>query len=221
MSSAYPITFGNEELLLLRERAVWWEHESALLLCDLHLGKAMHFRKHGLALSAAAGKGDLVALEKLIRAFPVKQIYFLGDLFHSTHNQEWEQFGELVGRHPSLAFKLVPGNHDILDAGDYRNLGIVLLEACHCIREIQLVHDPDRTATDSGLYTIQGHLHPGISIHGKGRQRLRFPAFCVETKRMILPAFGKLTGLHTPSGKSPRTYYAIGPEQVFEVKKGA
>lgn len=44
-------------------------------------------------------------------------------------------------------------------------------------------------------YTLSGHLHPGITLSGKGRQRLRLPCFWFGAQTGILPAFGAFTGL--------------------------
>ena len=52
-------------------------------------------------------------METLLATLSVKRIFFLGDLFHSDRNKEWERFSEW-NQQNSFPSILVKGNHDIL-----------------------------------------------------------------------------------------------------------
>src|SRR5690606_2589024 len=108
------IQLHNHTFHLLSSKAVLWDDKKTLMLSDLHLGKAAHFRKHGLALPYASGLADLQVLEQLLLEHKPERLLILGDLFHSSYNADWEHFGNLRNRFPQINFELVPGNHDIL-----------------------------------------------------------------------------------------------------------
>jgi uncharacterized protein len=48
---------------------------------------------------------------------------------------------------------------------------------------------------DPGHYNLAGHIHPGVSLRGKGRQSLTLPCFYFGRHQALLPAFGVFTGL--------------------------
>ncbi|MDX5319493.1 MAG: phosphoesterase, partial [Bacteroidota bacterium] len=88
--------WNGEELHFHRDKVLYLPKHQALLIADLHLGKTLHFRKNGLPIPAAAGLQDLHRLDTLIQQFEDAAIYFLGDLFHSEHNNEHELFYALI-----------------------------------------------------------------------------------------------------------------------------
>ena len=53
MADELPLLRAGEPLVLLGARALYWPARQALLLADLHLGKADVFRRAGIALPAA------------------------------------------------------------------------------------------------------------------------------------------------------------------------
>lgn len=60
------IIFGKQLLTLTQQRAIYWKSEQLLILSDMHLGKAAHFRKHGISLPTTVSMQDLTRLEKLL-----------------------------------------------------------------------------------------------------------------------------------------------------------
>ena len=46
------INLKGEAITLLAERGLLWPVQKALIVADLHWGKAGHFRKHGIAVPA-------------------------------------------------------------------------------------------------------------------------------------------------------------------------
>ncbi|MFT6810515.1 MAG: metallophosphoesterase superfamily enzyme, partial [Saprospiraceae bacterium] len=122
------IDWEGQQLQLLSSKAIYWEEESILFLADLHLGKAAHFRKEGLAVPTQVLHSNLGKFEALIKIQCPKRVLFLGDLFHSELNYAWEYFIRMLSKYQDISFELVMGNHDILGARSYINSGLKLHE---------------------------------------------------------------------------------------------
>src|SRR5687767_10891346 len=153
---------------LSAHRALYWQEQKALILSDLHFGKTGHFRKAGIAVPQAVFKEDLQRLVSLIHYFAPQQIIAVGDLFHSRANLELELFKKWRHNFDNIAFRLVKGNHDILQDDWYKACNIEVIEPELCIDGICFTHD--NTTVKNAAYTFCGHLHPGVSVHGLGRQ---------------------------------------------------
>ena len=210
------ITLAGEELWLLAQKAIYWPDRRILFLADTHFGKIGHFRKEGLAIPAAAQQNNYQRLIDLLLQVQPKQVYFLGDLFHSKMNKEWLSFRETIGHFPNCEFHLVSGNHDILQTTNYQEAQL------HCHFEsiplgpFWLSHEPEEAPI--GLYNLCGHIHPGVSLKGVGRQSLRLPCFFLEERGGILPAFGDFTGLYTMKVKKSDKVFLIVEGKVIDAK---
>lgn len=77
---------------------MYWVEKRMLLISDVHLSKISHFRKYGSALPGRAMYQNFVKLDNAVEYFNPESICFLGDLFHSTLNNEWDLFKEWVER---------------------------------------------------------------------------------------------------------------------------
>ena len=71
---------------------MFWEEQNMLLISDVHLGKISHFRKYGSAVPQKAIAENFERLSRVVDLFQPKKICFLGDLFHSSLNLEWDLF---------------------------------------------------------------------------------------------------------------------------------
>ena len=98
---------GGEEWMLLSEKCLFWPSQKMLIISDLHLGKSGHFRKSGIPLPLGSDTTDLQRIDKLIQVLSPIKIVFLGDLFHSTYNMEWELFSRWVKERSHLLFVLI------------------------------------------------------------------------------------------------------------------
>gem|GEM_PF-6533221 len=67
------ITFNKQELTLNTQRSIYWKDQKTLILSDLHLGKAAHFRKHGIAIPMDTAITDLTRLESNLNITPLMQ----------------------------------------------------------------------------------------------------------------------------------------------------
>ena len=182
------------ELKILPERAVWIQELKTLLVSDLHLGKANHFRRSGIPVPQEVNDSNTETLLQLLTQYHPDRIIFLGDLFHSHYNQEWEVLGQVVSAFPETTFDLVAGNHDILSQHQYQRNRINHHAQYQLTPEILLTHIPDEARTRK-TYQICGHLHPAVTLRGKGRQSITLPCFWFGDSIGVLPAFGAFTGM--------------------------
>ena len=206
------ITLLQQTLLLLPERALFWKEQGILLVADTHFGKSGTFRQEGIPVPGGTDAQGFNRLDTLMAQTGARRCIILGDFFHSVMNAEWEAVRRwgLDWEKRGTPLELVPGNHDILHASDYVDAGLILHEDVLQIGPFRLQHAPPAVGeavaghntessgqhgTPPETYTLCGHLHPGITLSGKGRQRLRLPCFWFGTETGILPAFGAFTGL--------------------------
>ncbi|MEM6736785.1 MAG: ligase-associated DNA damage response endonuclease PdeM [Bacteroidota bacterium] len=203
------IIVRQEKLLLLPQRAVFWTKKSILFLSDLHLGKAGHFRKHGIPVSRKVHLADLENLNRLIGDYRPKKILLLGDLFHSYKNLEWLDFLEFLEIHPNIHFILVEGNHDILSKyPDSLEVTQKLVEAPFSFTHIK---------EEDTYYNISGHIHPGVTVRGIARQGATMPCFLFSDRHAILPAYGQFTGIKKIRPLKNDRVFAIADRQVIEL----
>lgn len=184
----------NCKLILLKEKAIYAQELGALFISDPHFGKAAHFRKAGIPIPEILHEEDLLRIKHLIEKHNPTDLYFLGDLFHSDLNESWFVLEEFSGFFEEINFHLVKGNHDILPDACYRSNLWIIHEEPLVLEDLILSHEP-LSAIPEGKFNLCGHIHPGIALYGKGRQRLMLPCFFASPYQMILPAFGRFTGL--------------------------
>ena len=208
----------NNHFLLTGSRTMYWEEEKILIISDLHMGKAGHFRKHGIGIPQTVFSEDLQRLITQLQYFKPKQLLVVGDLFHSHENREHELFLKWRNDLSGFSMILVKGNHDILPENWYRTAGIEVHDRKLQVTNFSFMHDSDDMEPGKNLYTFCGHVHPGIVLHGTGKQTLRFPCFHFGKDHAVLPAFGKFTGLHTVKPKRGDHVYALVDEQVMKIQ---
>lgn len=206
------IVFGKETLLLTNQRAVFWPAQHALLLSDLHLGKAAHFRKNGIALPTQVTVQDIQRLKSLIDYYQPTQVMVVGDLLHAGANTELKLLKALIHQYPGTKFILIKGNHDRFPDYELLDMGIHHISDALHMEGIDLLHQAPVT---KGL-CITGHIHPGVSLQFPDKKKLRLPCYVVTPNQLILPAFSLFTGLDT-SAVEQAVYYAFSGEGIFKI----
>ena len=209
------IEWAGERLVLLQDGAVFWPGESALWLSDLHLGKAAHFRKHGVPIGSEPTLATLHRLREQLLALNPQNVWLLGDLFHSDINREWEPFAGLCEEFADRKWTLVQGNHDMIPDVLLRESGIRQVDRLD-VGPFTFTHDPADLQPDFGHH-VCGHVHPGIRLAGAGRQRLRVRCFHCAPRQMILPAYGAFTGMYTIDPAIADRVFAVTGDAVIEV----
>ena len=194
MISGYSFEFREQHLTLLPQRALYWKEEQSLLLADMHLGKAAHFRKSGIGVPGVTYGTDLEKLTLILHHYPVKKLLILGDFFHSDHNGEFDAFRQWSSQFDDIEVHLIKGNHDILSNEHYLNAGFRLHYDSLQLGPFNLTHHPTESLGDESLYNLCGHIHPSVRLTGRGRQAMNLPCFYFGQRQGILPAFGHFTG---------------------------
>jgi DNA ligase-associated metallophosphoesterase len=205
-------TINNHVFVLHCSGAMYWVEKRMLLISDVHLGKISHFRKYGSALPGGAMFKNFVKLDAAVEYFSPEIICFLGDLFHSTLNNEWDLFTEWAER-TQVPLVLVAGNHDIISPHKYDELGMTVVSEW-TLDGFLLTHNPEER---EDYYTISGHIHPAVVLEGSGRQFLKLACFFRTQNQLILPAFGEFTGTYIMEPKDGDTIYVITREDVIEM----
>lgn len=207
--SSCQIEVLGEELELLPQRAIYWKAQRAILVADLHLGKAGHFRKHGIPISRKVHLADLETLGNLIRSFRPQQVILLGDLFHSFENSEWNDVVAFLRAYDDVKFTLVEGNHDILQ--QYPDCLVCTPKLL--IPPFSFTH----YQSDDTYYNFSGHIHPGIRVLGRARQGITMPCFVFSTNHAILPAFGQFTGIKKIRKAKEERIFGVVENTVIEL----
>ena len=194
--------------------ALFWNEKNTLLIADVHLGKVMHFRKNGFAIPNDALHKNFEKLIEVVDFFKASTILFLGDLFHSTKNSEWDLFVEW-SKKCTCEIVLIAGNHDIMDVQNYENNEIEVVDYIR-IDDFLLTHHPTEV---EGMFNFSGHIHPGIVLRGLGRGHLKLPCFFQRNNQMILPAFGEFTGLGIIKPQEGDLIFAVTKQEIVLIKK--
>ena len=202
-------------LTLLPEKAVWIDSMGVLLIADLHFGKASHFRKSGIPISEKVHDQDYQVLTSLVSKYSPKEVYFLGDLFHSSWNEEWENLLSFLGLFPTTCFHLVVGNHDILPSEKYQDSRLKVHTHNIILGSLLLSHEP--TLPSSGFLNVCGHIHPGILLKGKAKQRIRIPCFHYSENVLVLPSFGNFTGIALIKGQKNDGIWGIADDRLIPI----
>jgi DNA ligase-associated metallophosphoesterase len=198
-------------------KGMYWKEKDRLLVTDLHLGKTQHFRNAGIHVPNGADRDTLSHLKVMIEHFCPAEVWLLGDLFHSQwETNSWNVFKEWFAPFSQLDWHLILGNHDIYPPSYYESLNIQCHDEFTESNQWRIQHAPPTEKGD--IPTISGHIHPGVDLRGKGKQRLRLPCFYFGAHQWLLPALGKFTGLATLGAiSSTDRIFIATPQSVLEV----
>jgi DNA ligase-associated metallophosphoesterase len=184
-----PFSFAGETFVAGPEGALYWPSQQALLVADLHLEKASWFARLGQFLPPYDSQATLSALAREVERSGATRLYCLGDSFH-------DRFGcdrlpavardLLLGMTSALDWVWIVGNHD---PGFSDHCGGRLADELE-VAGIVLRHEAVR---DDPQPEMSGHFHPKLRLNLHGRHVSR-RCFVVSQTKLILPAFGSLTG---------------------------
>jgi uncharacterized protein len=181
-----PFSFAGEELALVQGRALFWRRENALLVADLHLEKASFFARFGQMLPPYDSRETLERVALALRETGARRVYTLGDNFHDADGAsrlEPHAAGMLAALTRMVDWVWITGNHD-----HGETLGTCLPELE--VAGLLLRHEALAGETRPEL---SGHFHPKLRISVRGRSIVR-PCTVASERKLILPAFGALTG---------------------------
>jgi len=183
-----PFSFAGHDLLALPQGALFWPARRALLVADLHFEKASWFAIRGQMLPPYDSIATLTQLGALAAATDAAEIWCLGDSFHDSAGCERlpaPARDALRALTSGRRWIWITGNHDrSID----RCGGEVMDEAL--VDGLMLRHEADPGESRPEL---SGHFHPKLRVRVRGRQVSR-RCFVATATKLILPAFGALTG---------------------------
>ncbi len=211
---------NGEIVRLMPQKVLFLPEHKILLVADIHFGKINHFRKSGIPVPHIANEQNTATLIEVINKTNPDRVIFLGDLFHSHYNEEWETVGQIRKHFSECSFELVLGNHDILTLQQYKRHSIQVLENQLIIGQWLLTHEPLVTIPEN-LYNLSGHIHPGVRLKGAGRQSILLPCFYFGSQQGILPAFGSFTGLAKIIPKKGDSTFVVAENKIIDVSSAA
>ena len=210
------LKFNNHQLDLLPEKAIWVEDLKSIFIADIHFGKAAHFRKSGIPIPEPIHDLDLQGIAYLISKYNPKDFYFLGDLFHSDWNEQWDFLNSFLRKFEETTFHLIKGNHDVLSPIAYQKSTFQIHEQPLIIGNLLLTHEPMKQISAEYL-NLCGHIHPGIRLVGKARQSVRIPCFHLRSNQLTLPAFGAFTGLALIKPLATDRIFGITEKKIIQI----
>lgn len=183
------LRFGGHVLHALPQRALFWPTRRALIVADLHFEKASWFARLGQMLPPYDSLATLTDLTALVTATGARELWCLGDSFHDSKG--CERLPEaaralLIALTGALDWIWITGNHD---AAFVDHCGGRIVEEAE-VEGLILRHEADPNEPRPEL---SGHFHPKLRIAVRGRQVAR-RCFVASKTKLILPAFGSLTG---------------------------
>ena len=212
------LTLAGEQLYLLSERAVYWPGAGTLVVADLHWGKGATSRAAGVPMPVGTTSDDLARLDSALQRTGARRMVVLGDLFHTKASRipshtlaELRRWRSLAGTFEIL---LVRSNHDRHSGDPPNDLQINCVNAPAFVPPFVFRHEP---ADADGAYSLAGHVHPGITLVGRGLQRETLPCFVVGKRSAIVPAFGSFTGFGAIEPGPGDRVFVVAEDEVLEV----
>ena len=217
MSTPYPVRLAGEELWLLPEKAIYWPALQALLIADVHFGKAAAYRSLGQPVPQGTTTQNIAVLDALMTALPCQRLIFLGDFLHGPGSHAVATLAALSqwrARHADIDMTLIRGNHDKRAGDPPAALNICVVTEPMLLGPFALQHEP---IPYPERHVLAGHVHPVYRLHGKGRQSLRLACFRMGEDVSLLPAFGAFTGGYQVSLDDDSRIFVIGDNEVWPV----
>lgn len=215
MTNLLPIEHHGQVLWLLSDKAIYWPARHALLVADLHIGKAASYRALHQPVPRGTTEATLARLDALLARHDCEQLIILGDFLHARAAQAPATLATLQAwreRHRTLKIVLIRGNHD-RNAGDPpASLGIEVVSEPWLLGPFALQHEPRPHPTQA---VLAGHVHPVFVLRGKARQRLRLPCFLIDGQVSLLPAFGEFTGGWEIAPTGASRVFLTGADRVW------
>jgi len=200
-----PFSFAGETFAATADGALFWPAQDALLVADLHLEKASWFARLGQFLPPYDSHATLTALAGAVAQTGAARLYCLGDSFHDRFGCERLPAGArdlLTDLTSRLDWTWIVGNHD---PGFADHCGGQLADEVE-LGGIVLRHEAMRGEPRPEM---SGHYHPKLRVSLSGRSVSR-RCFVVSPTKLILPAFGALTG--GLDAHHPEIIGSVGPD---------
>jgi DNA ligase-associated metallophosphoesterase len=211
------IQLMHETFTILPEAALYWPRQRLIAISDVHIGKAGSMQKIGVPIPSVSHNEDFYKIRRLIETYHPEQILILGDLVH--HPSSWgaqlfTDFRNFFSLFEKTGFTLIAGNHERGSEKYLNELPIRISYQDVVIDNFCFSHGHHEN--DSSLYRIEGHIHPLVELR-QGPTKLRLKCFVQSPERLVLPAFGALTGGYAMEFTAHDKIYAIAGTSIVPV----
>ena len=215
------IEFAGQAMELHHSGALFWHNQNMLVVGDLHLEKASSYHQSGQFLPPYDTSETLRNLDLTMTLFMPARLMLLGDVFHdggawqrmAASDRDW-----LLTLLDGIETIWVEGNHD----EHFVPPGHISQKSCK-IGGINFRHVMDMTGQ---VPEISAHYHPVAMIRHRG-MRVRRACFVCSPERLLMPAFGALTGgldvsdaVLAPLRGLGTQIYLLGKDAVFAAPTG-
>lgn len=214
-SGALTHTIAGEPVVLLADRALWLPERRMVIVADLHWGKAAAFRAAFVPVPTGTTASDLARLTRVLHDTAATSLVVLGDLLHARAGRHADTLATITAwrdTHDAVDITLVRGNHDAHAGDPPASLRITCVDGPVPVGPFIGVHEPDAHADG---YVLSGHLHPCVSVYGRGRQHARLPAFVFGPRVGVLPAFSSFTGTGMYERSADDRVFVIADREVI------
>ena len=215
--AGHQVSIAGQAMELTAARAIVWPAQSALIVADLHIGKAAAFRARGMPVPRGTTSDTLARLSGLIDLYASACLYVLGDFLHARQSLPAGTLGTLRAwreRHQNLEIVLVSGNHDRNAGPPPRDLRVEVHDRV-VAGPFVFAHHPQPSPDG---YVLCGHLHPAIRVTG-ALDSVRLPCYWLRSAFGVLPAFGAFTGAYEISPEADDRVYVLAEERVLELPR--
>jgi len=182
------VRVAGAEVILDASGIAWLPAEGTAVVADLHLEKASSYAGYGRFLPPYDTSSTLARLAAALARLSPERVICLGDSSHDGGGPrrlgaaDRARLAGLVAAHEWI---WVVGNHDPELPAD---IGGSIVAEC-ALGCLTFRHVPGGPAQGE----VAGHLHPFARVRGRGGA-VRRRAFLTNGRRLVLPAFGALTG---------------------------
>ena len=180
---------AGERLSLRPCGALWWAEAEVLVVSDLHLEKGSAYAARGQMLPPYDTRATLLRLAALVEGLRPTTMISLGDSFHDRHarmRMSPQDAAAVRIMTDACDWVWIEGNHDPKPPAD---LGGRTADELR-LGPLVFRHQP---GPSSSRGEIAGHLHPCARVVGRGGS-VRSRCFVSDGERMVMPAYGALTG---------------------------
>ncbi len=185
-----PIGFGGQLMIARRDGLLYWPDRHCLVVSDLHLEKAAAAARRGALLPPYDTGETIGRLAQAIGELDPAQVIALGDSFHDRAGAQGLGAGDLDRLSDLIRGRdwlWIEGNHD---GASPARLGGRIARETHIDG---LVFRHQAQARLFAQYEVSGHWHPAARVRLRAAG-VRAPCFVTDGNRLVLPAFGALTG---------------------------
>lgn len=201
--------------------ALYLPDSRTLIVSDLHLEKGAAFARRGQLLPPYDTEATLRLLERVLVRHDPGLVISLGDNFHDRKGSALmpEPYRAMIyGMARGREWLWVNGNHD---PDGTSGLPGQSMDEVH-LDGLTFRHEPKPGACPG---EVAGHLHPAATVRRREKS-VRRPCFACDGLRLIMPAFGVLTGGLDLSSAAFRPYFArkdliahlIGKDRIYSVR---